>query len=126
MTGGAGETSLQSLPTGLSAHEAVAKAMAPGSGFYQRLQRRYEAQLPMLPTGAPNHASLSLAFDALRAQGAQTGAALRILRQLVMHRLIELDCDQQQSLGVITRSVTELAEFALNQACAQQSIAGGV
>ena len=93
--------------------------MAPGSGFYQRLHRRYEAQLPMLPSGAPIHASLSLAFDALRAQGAETGAALRILRQLVMHRLIELDCDQQQSLGVITRSVTELAEFALNRACAQ-------
>jgi glutamate-ammonia-ligase adenylyltransferase len=119
MTGGAGETSLQSLPTGLSADEAVATAMAPGSGFYQRLQRRYEAQLPMLPTGAPNHATLSLAFDALRAQGAETGAALRILRQLVLHRLIELDCNQQQPLGVITRSVTELAEFALNRACAQ-------
>ena len=45
--------------------------------------------------------------------------ALRILRQLVMERLISLDCDageQSLSLGAVTASVTRLAEFALNEA----------
>ena len=60
---------------------------------------------------------MSAAFAALRAQGIEPGAALRILRQLVMHRLIVLDCDEQRPLDVITRSVTALAEFALDTAC---------
>ena len=36
-----------------------------------------------------------------------------------MHRLIQLDCDQQASLATVTRSMTELAEFSLDQACSQ-------
>ena len=89
------------------------------SRFFQRLQRRYADQLALLPEGPPTHSSMAVAYAALRAQGAGTGAALRMLRQLVMHRLIVLDCEQQQGLDVITRGVTELAEFALDIACTQ-------
>jgi len=97
----------------------VPAPLSTHSRFFQRLQRRYADQLALLPEGAPGHASMAAAFGALRAQGTETGAALRILRQLVMHRLIVLDCEQQQGLDVITRGVTELAEFALNMACIQ-------
>ena len=119
MTGGAGATSLQINPPMIPEGAANASPLATGSRFYQRLQRRYEAQLPLLPAGAPRRESLALAYGVLREQGTEHGAALRTLRQLVMHRLIELDCDQQQPLEVITACVTELAEFALDQACIQ-------
>ena len=45
------------------------------------------------------------------------GAALRITRQLVVERLAVLDCEQQAPLEVVTRAMTELAEFALDEAC---------
>ena len=46
--------------------------------------------------------------------GLDTPSALRILRQLVMHRLISLDCELHAPLATVTRAVTELAEFALD------------
>ena len=87
--------------------------------FFQRLHRRYSAQLPLLPAGAPVRATMEQTVAALRAQGCDTGAALRILRQLVMERLIRLDCEAQAPLEVVTRAVTELAEVALDTACRQ-------
>ena len=101
---------------------AAAGAPAPPSTysrFLQRLHRRYESQLPLLPAGAPDRASMRQALAALRAQSLECGAALRVLRQLVLERLITLDCDQQAPLGVVTRGVTELAELALDAACIQ-------
>ena len=92
------------------------------SRFAQRLRRRYGAQLLLLPAGAPDRQQMGAMFDALRHGGEDTGNALRILRQCVMERLMRLDCDDQAPLGVITKAVTELAEFALDQACIQ---AGG-
>jgi glutamate-ammonia-ligase adenylyltransferase len=89
------------------------------SRFAQRLRRRYAAQLPLLPAGAPVKSVMAGVFDALRHDGADTGTALRILRQLVMERLMTLDCDQQAPLKVITTAMTALAEFALNAACCQ-------
>jgi glutamate-ammonia-ligase adenylyltransferase len=91
------------------------------SRFVQRLRRRYAAELPLLPAGAPTHESLLRAYESLRAQGHATGTALRILRQLVMERLAVLDCDEGAPLAVVTRAVTELAEFALDVACAEAS-----
>ncbi len=52
-------------------------------------------------------------YDALLGKGLDVSAALRILRQLVMHRLIKLDCEQYAPLRVVTRAVTDLAELAL-------------
>jgi glutamate-ammonia-ligase adenylyltransferase len=51
-------------------------------------------------------------------QGLGLAAALRVLRQLVMERLVVLDCEQSAPLSVVTRAVTELAEIALDQALA--------
>ncbi|MFG5778535.1 bifunctional [glutamate--ammonia ligase]-adenylyl-L-tyrosine phosphorylase/[glutamate--ammonia-ligase] adenylyltransferase [Comamonas sp. J-3] len=93
-------------------------ALAEHSRFYQRLQRRYADLLDLLPPGAPTHATMRPTLEALQAKGYELGAALRVLRQLVMARLIQLDCDEQADLATVTRGVTELAELALDVACA--------
>ena len=85
------------------------------SRFVQRLRRRYEAELSLLPPGEPVMATLQACFDALRAKY-PVADALRILRQLVMERLVVLDTTQGASLSVVTRAVTELAELALDEA----------
>ncbi len=87
------------------------------SRFVQRLRRRYADLLPLLPEGPPVHATMAAAYAAVRERTPDTGTALRILRQLVMERLVRLDCDEQAPLATITRAVTELAEFALDAAC---------
>ena len=86
------------------------------SRFVQRLRRRYANELHLLPEGAPVRATMEVCYANLRARFA-CGEALRILRQLVMERLVVLDCTQHAELSVITRAVTELAEFALDIAC---------
>src|SRR3989344_6107484 len=68
---------------------------AAHSRFYQRLHRRYEADLLLLPPVVPRWPSMEQAYDALRARGCDTGTALRVLRQLVMERLIQMDCEGQ-------------------------------
>ena len=86
------------------------------SRFYQRLERRYADYFPLLAAGEPQRPAMQTTLDALLAQGLDTSAALRVLRQLVMHRLITLDCEQDAPLAVVTRAVTELAELALEVA----------
>ncbi len=98
-----------STPTGLAAH----------SRFFQRLHRRYGAELALLPAGTPVLQRMQETLQALRTRGHDLPSALRILRQLVMERLIRLDCEAQAPLADITRAVTELAELALDQACLQ-------
>jgi len=87
------------------------------SRFAQRVRRRYASELPLLAAGPLSRASMDEAYGRLCAAGHGTGTALRILRQLVMERLVTLDCDLQAPLGVITTAVTELAEYTLNVAC---------
>ncbi len=90
------------------------------SRFVQRIRRRYVAQLALLQPGEPTCASMQGALLALRAQGLETGAALRVLRQLVIERLVVLDCEglpvEQAALRVVTCAMTELAELALDVA----------
>ncbi|HEY1103934.1 MAG TPA: glutamine-synthetase adenylyltransferase, partial [Burkholderiaceae bacterium] len=86
------------------------------SRFVQRLRRRYADLLDLLPPGAPRRAGMQAALDVLRARGESPGAALRILRQLVMERLARLDCDADAPLAEITCGVTELAELVLHVA----------
>ena len=93
--------------------------LAQHSRFYQRLQRRYADEWPLLPPGAPVRASMLHTLAALQERGQPLPAALRILRQLVMARLVELDCCAQAPLDTITQATTELAEIALDQACRQ-------
>jgi glutamate-ammonia-ligase adenylyltransferase len=59
------------------------------------------------------------ALGTLQSRGLDLSAALRVLRQLVMERIIVLDCEQQAPLAVVTKAVTELAELALDRACTQ-------
>jgi glutamate-ammonia-ligase adenylyltransferase len=94
----------------------------PASGhsrFAQRLRRRYAAELPLLAPGTPDPASMQATYDALRARGDTPATALRILRQLVLERLMRLDCDERAPLADVTGPMTHLAEFALDVACRQ-------
>jgi glutamate-ammonia-ligase adenylyltransferase len=100
-------------PAGLSA----LPALSAHSRFVQRLRRRYPGELPLLPEGAPRRAAMQATYDVLRARGDAAGVALRIVRQLVMERLMVLDCERQAPLDVVTDAVTDLAEFALDVAC---------
>ena len=108
--GASGSTAVDPVP-------AAPTGYATHSRFAQRLRRRYAGELSLLPAGDPTRASMAATFEALRARGDDLPTALRVLRQLVMERLIVLDCDQQAPLATITRAVTELAEFTLDQAC---------
>ncbi|MBW8723124.1 MAG: glutamine-synthetase adenylyltransferase, partial [Polaromonas sp.] len=99
---------------------ATGPAASDYSRFVQRVRRRYAGHLPLLPAGAPVRATMQAALDALLKQGLEIGAALRVVRQLVMERLVVLDCDgaceSQAPLVVVTRAMTELAELALDVA----------
>ena len=120
-----------SLPDSAHTSTQVPAALADsgltgGSGysrFVQRVRRRYASELSLLPQGEPVRASMESALQALLAAGLGTGAALRVLRQLVMERLVVLDCDRNAgddaTLGVVMRAMTELAELALDVAVRQ-------
>lgn len=94
-------------------------ARADYSRFVQRVRRRHESLLSHLPPGRPDPQALQQLYASLRASGHDTGAALRITRQLVMERLVVLDCEHQAPLHDVTASMTELAEFALDIACTE-------
>ncbi len=88
--------------------------------FAQRLRRRYNAYLTLLPQGLLTRDSLNATLTALVVSGLAVPAALRVLRQLVMLRLIELDCDGSlPALDTVIHAVTGLAEFTLDVACHQ-------
>ena len=89
------------------------------SRFAQRVRRRHQADLHRLPPGPPDAATLAQVYTALLTTGQTPEQALRVLRQLVVERLLTLDCDDHVPLSVITGTMTALAEFALDVACAQ-------
>jgi glutamate-ammonia-ligase adenylyltransferase len=97
----------------------AATAYSVHSRYGERIRRRYAAEMALLPAGAPTRAAMADCLQRLRAQGHDTGAALRICRQLVLERLLTLDCDLGAELRVVTGAMTELAEFALDLACTQ-------
>ena len=118
--GSASDEVAASCNGGARTADDTAGGLIPLSGqsrFVQRLRRRYAGELAVLPEGPPGRDTMAQAYEALLARGYDTGAALRVLRQVVMERLVSLDCDQQAPLSTITTSVTELAEFALDLAC---------
>ncbi len=96
-------------------------ALAQYSRFVQRIRRRYAEHLHWLPPGPPVHALMQETFEALCGPFPKLGDALRVLRQLVMERLVVLDCEHQAPLEVVTRAMTELAEFALDVAYREAS-----
>ena len=109
--------------TGMGSDTAAAPttpgARADHSRFVQRVRRRYEALLPQVAPGRPDPAAMQQLYDTLRQGGHDCGAALRIVRQLVMERLVVLDCEQQAPLQAVTATMTGLAELALEAACTE-------
>ena len=93
------------------------------SRFAQRVRRRYEDQLHLLPPGLPTPEHLTRTFDALTAAGLDTGSALRTTRQLVLERLVCLDCEHNAPLQHITQAMTDLAEFVLIKSWADVQLA---
>ena len=89
------------------------------SRFVQRLHRRYADELPLLPPGPATRDSLSAAYAALQCRGLDTSAALRVLRQLTLERLAQLDCTGQADLATVTHGMTWLAEVTLDIAWQQ-------
>ncbi|MEY3521694.1 MAG: Glutamate-ammonia-ligase adenylyltransferase, partial [Pseudomonadota bacterium] len=85
----------------------------------QRLHRRYADELPLLPPGPATRDSLSAAYAALQCRGLDTSAALRVLRQLTLERLAQLDCTGQADLATVTHGMTWLAEVTLDIAWQQ-------
>ncbi|MEK9950726.1 MAG: bifunctional [glutamate--ammonia ligase]-adenylyl-L-tyrosine phosphorylase/[glutamate--ammonia-ligase] adenylyltransferase, partial [Curvibacter sp.] len=104
---------------GLAAAPAATAPRADHSRFVQRVRRRHADLLPRLAPGRPGPEALQQLYAHLRGTGLDCGAALRVLRQLVMERLVVLDIEQQAPLQDITTSMTQLAEFALDQACGE-------
>ena len=99
-------------------------ALSSYSRMCQRVQRRYADRLHLLSPGVPDQAGMTQTLATLRGDGTELGSALRIIRQLVIERLLRLDCDQQLPLQQVTQAMTDLAEFTLGQACleVQQSL----
>jgi glutamate-ammonia-ligase adenylyltransferase len=60
-------------------------------------------------------------FEELCAAGTEAGAALRTMRQLVMERLVCLDCNEGAALSTVTATMTALAECALDVAYHESS-----
>ena len=94
-------------------------ALASHSRFVQRLQRRYGDLLVLLPAGAPTRETLTDTLAALRTKGLALDAALRVLRQLTVERLVRLDTEQRAPLSDVTRAMTWLAEVTLDAAWQQ-------
>ena len=89
------------------------------SRFVQRIRRRYGDELPLLAPGVPDGAAMRATIEALQACGRPLGAALRVLRQLVLERLVVLDVEQSAPLDAVTGAMTTLAEVTLEIALAQ-------
>ncbi|MEN9437759.1 MAG: hypothetical protein RIR09_2414 [Pseudomonadota bacterium] len=100
----------------------ASSTVVDGSRFAQRIRRRYAAELSLLPAGLPQRHSMETALASLRSNGADTAAALRTVRQLVLERLLVLDCTAQASLQDVTGTMTALAELALEVACAESAL----
>ncbi|MNY85017.1 Glutamate-ammonia-ligase adenylyltransferase [compost metagenome] len=95
----------------------VASPSAAHSRFWLRLHRRYADILGILTPGVPDRTAMEMALQTLQHQGLDLSAALRVLRQLVMERLMVLDCDRKADLHAVTSTVTVLAELVLDRAC---------
>ena len=91
-------TALHPFETGNANQTRSQKPLAGGSRFFQRLERRYAEVFATLPNEIPHREILKQAYAQLRGQGHEVGAALRVLRQWTMYRLLRLDCEEGAAL----------------------------
>ena len=96
-----------------------ADAVSGHSRFAQRVRRRYAELLPLLQPGLPDRVAMQSLNDALRARGMDLASAMRATRQMVLERLLVLDCEQDCGLASVTASMTTLAEWSLDLAFAE-------
>ena len=83
----------------------------------QKITNRYPVELTYLPSGAPTQLSLHAALQALLTMGySDVGSRLRVLRQITLHRLYTLDCEQGAPLAAVMQGMTDLAEVCLSVA----------
>ena len=97
-------------------------ALSDHSRYAQRIRRRYATQMSLLPRGLPDVAAIAQLYLSLQLQGFDCPQALRICRQLVLERLLSLDCGDDAaivSVQAVTLCMTQLAEFALDKACVE-------
>ncbi len=108
----------------------MATVPAAYSRFVQRVRRRYAAELALLAPGLPDATAMRGLLGRLQTapsagdtasgdQARDLGAALRVMRQLVLERLAVLDVEAAAALDDITGAMTTLAEVALEAALAQ-------
>jgi [glutamine synthetase] adenylyltransferase / [glutamine synthetase]-adenylyl-L-tyrosine phosphorylase len=76
-----------------------------------------------LSAGVPRRSDMQTLFEAIHSAGASNSEALRTVRQLVLERLVCLDCDHGADLQTVTYTMTALAEWALNAAFEQSCLA---
>jgi [glutamine synthetase] adenylyltransferase / [glutamine synthetase]-adenylyl-L-tyrosine phosphorylase len=95
------------------------RAPAVHSRFVQRVRRRYEGELGLLPAGVPGAGEIHALIRMLEAGGRALPAALRVARQLVLERLAVLDVEHGVPLSAVTATMTCLAEATLERALAQ-------
>ena len=100
-----------------SVHPSYSKPMtfSDRSRYASRVRQRYGLELEFLPPGLPQEAHLRRALQSLE-KTYPLASALRVLRQLVMQRVLTLDCDQGLGLKEVMLCICTLAQFALAQA----------
>jgi glutamate-ammonia-ligase adenylyltransferase len=122
-------TEPQSDCVATAAAPASPGALAEHSRFVQRVRRRYERELPLLPAGLPSRAAMLSLVEALQAQGRSLASALRVARHLVLERLAVFDIEAGAAMHEITEAMTHLAEvslcLALTAARAEQDLVAG-
>ena len=113
------------------AHTAASETAIPEnpadpaySRFVQRIRRRYSGQMALLPAGAPVRGTMQEALDALLATGLDMNAALRVLRQLVLERLVVLDCGGVVAPTLVASRTTLPPEGAVAPAARQSRLRG--
>jgi glutamate-ammonia-ligase adenylyltransferase len=82
----------------------------------QRVRRRWEGELPLLPAGVPKRASIDALIERLQQEGRGLPSAMRVARQLIIERLAVLDVERGAALEDVTTAMTDLAEVTLNRA----------
>ncbi len=83
-----------------------------------RVKRRYSTQMECVSASQVQKCDWHVCWSALCQTGLAQPCALRVLRQLAVLRLIELDCTGQVGLDVVMRVMSDLAAFSLDAALA--------
>jgi len=100
-------------PTPPNTAAVTPTALAEHSRFVQRVRRRYEAELGLLPPGLPDRAAIEALVATLQAAGRPLATALRVARHLVLERLAVLDIEAGAAMEDVTLVMTTLAEVSL-------------